>query len=391
MSEQIDSCFADLTADFLVPIVSQALGVTTCAIQDFQAQPIQRSYATPSQVMRVTGTALCDQHPSAWSLFMKRIANQESDNPSAAGYWKRELYGYKSGFLERLPGGITAPRCYCITRRPNGDFCLWLEDLRDDFDGQWPLERFATTACHFGRFNGAYLSGRTVPRNSWIAQNWLRKMLEEYAPAVAFARANPRHPAVRALLPANSAGSFLRLWDARGELLDILDRMPQTFCHQFATRDHLYARGEETVLIDWEYMGFAPLGSDMVCLVAANVALQPGLASQARRLDAAAFTAYYAGLREMGILADVKSIRLAYVISTVLRFSVTILGQGLPQLIEGEEEGLPERVTRLRLPFADRQREIARYWLGLGSELLRRLGLARSARIFIFGRARQAA
>jgi hypothetical protein len=92
-------------------------------------------------------------------------------------YWRRELYVYESGLLDHLPAGLAAPRCYGLTELPGETAWLWLEEISDDYQGDWPLERYVLTARHLGLFNSAYLTGQPLPEFPWLSQNFTRQWL----------------------------------------------------------------------------------------------------------------------------------------------------------------------------------------------------------------------
>ena len=119
---------------------------------------------------RAAGTALADGCTLRWALIIKVMslgastlnpANREIDHPL---YWKREVLVYQSGLLTNLPGGVEAPRCLAVTRRPGDVLWLWLEEAHDRYGPIWPLEQYHSAARCLGRFNGTYLAGRPIRR-----------------------------------------------------------------------------------------------------------------------------------------------------------------------------------------------------------------------------------
>lgn len=122
-------------------------------------------------------------------------------DPQAYNYWKREVLVYQSGFLKELPGKLAAPRCYEVAEQPDGSVWIWMEDVKDDLQHPWSIEQYARVARILGQFNGAYLVGRSIPADSWVAHDWLRNYLDHAAPMVEFIRQNQAHPNVQGMLP----------------------------------------------------------------------------------------------------------------------------------------------------------------------------------------------
>ncbi|HEU5101274.1 MAG TPA: hypothetical protein VFU22_19760, partial [Roseiflexaceae bacterium] len=141
-----------------------------------------------SGMYRFTGESLVDSHPTPWSIMLKVMRlDASSNNPATRDvshplYWEREALVYQSDLLRELPGGITAPRCLAVMRRPDDTLWLWLEEARDRYGPQWPLEQFASAARCLGRFNGAYLAGWPIPADPWLCgPASLRGILEHFA------------------------------------------------------------------------------------------------------------------------------------------------------------------------------------------------------------------
>jgi len=153
--------------------------------------------------------------------------------------WRREALAYHSGLLDDLPGDLTAPRCYGVAAR------------------------------HLGQFNGVYLAGRPLPTQPWLNRGFLRAwtadaarvtVIEPIAQAETWA-----HPLVRAAFPDPVVERLLRLHTEREDFLAVLERLPQTLSHLDAFPGNLLARrtaagAEQTVALDWAFVGIAAVG-----------------------------------------------------------------------------------------------------------------------------------
>lgn len=125
-------------------------------------------------VWRLAGNVLIDNTLLPWSLILKGWAAPEPSIIASAWNWPhREMEMYRSGLLADLSEDIRAPACYDEIERPDGSVWLWLEDLTDDADDPWPLDRYARVARRLGQFNGAYLADRPLPQGPRVSQGWL--------------------------------------------------------------------------------------------------------------------------------------------------------------------------------------------------------------------------
>jgi hypothetical protein len=125
--------------------------------------------------------------------------------------------------------------------------------------------------------------------------------------------------------------------------------MPQTFCHQDTFERNMFRRGEELVLIDWNFAGIAPAGTELAALVGPAFGLAKFPVNQAQELDQACFENYLAGLRQAGYQPDRRQVRLCYCLTVILRYVIgATVGEMLPGLlnqathdhwIEGIQEG----------------------------------------------------
>ena len=309
---------------YLNSLLQKALQRPALEILDWKSNPLHGGVEWDSAVFRFEGQARDAGETLPWSLILKAVrCSQKASDPGGIWYWKREALAYQTGFLQRLPGGnLGAPACYEVSERPDGSLWLWLEDIRDDIRAPWPLEQYALAARQLGQFNGAYLTGQAIPPEPWIPHNWLRQYVEHAAPMMAFVRSNPNHPVVKHMLPGDDVAQVLAVWEERKSILDLLENLPQVFCHQDAFKRNLFARGGRTIAIDWGYMGNAPLGAELVALVAASISFFEVPVERVEELDRTCFEGYLQGLRDAGWNGNPRLVRTGYVVSLLLRYPI---------------------------------------------------------------------
>lgn len=336
----------DVDPAILVERVRAALGRPRATLQSWAATSLEYpnfSFGARA-VHRVSGHASDDAATIPWSIIVKSFelrppeADAEAnDIPSDYAYWKREPLAFESRLFDGLSGGLRAPDCYGVDWRGHDAALVWLEELTDDPAGDWPIERYAVAARHLGDFNGAYLAGRPLPDETWLAS---ARSVNEYWTV---------HPATRARMEvlrdpdrwqAAGAGRLgadgeidaLRdFLDDRDSLHDALDRLPQVFCHNDAMRSNLFATRardgtERTAAIDWALAGLGAVGGELALLVAGSVMFLKVPGTDLRRLDALAFDAYLRGVADAGASVDVEAVRFAYAACTVLRMTVIVGG-----------------------------------------------------------------
>ena len=202
---------------------------------------------------------------------------------------------------------------------------MWFPEVIDEI-GQWPLERYGIVARHLGQFNGAYLSGKPIPRRSWISRGSLRMWGSMASVGVNLLRLSREHPIVRCTYPADTSERIFRLWSDREIFFDALDSLPITFCHLDAFRRNLFAiqsadGNNKTVAIDWAFSGLGTVGEEIAPLVAATLGFCEVEIAQAQELDNIVFDGYLTGLRDAGWHGDARIVRFGYTVASALRYA----------------------------------------------------------------------
>jgi hypothetical protein len=352
MSEKLETQAAQLAATdqaTLTPLVQSALGSETVEVVNWEFEQLHGGIAAGTAVYRFSGQGR-DQHQTIpWSLILKILRSEGgSADASAWDYFKREADAYQSGWFDALPGGLAAPRCFGVLDRPDGTCWIWLEEVAEGIGSQWPLEHYGRVARHVGRFNGAYLVDRPLPGRSWLSSNWLRHYVEQSAPAIEPLRNALARPWGRRWLPEEDSDQFFRLWAERELYLDALDRLPQTICHFDVFRRNLFARksadgDDQTVVIDWAFVGRGPIGADLNPLVWMSIALSGVEMGKLQELEETVFEGYLEGLRDVGWQGDPQQVRLGYTAASV-RYLFPELGRWLALILDESLHAAAEQI-----------------------------------------------
>ena len=385
----------------LAPLVRRALGCPTLDVVDWRHAQIAYLDTNPVSLglFRLSGTARDGATDGAtavpWSLILKVVRSPSGValrdgrrlpvgygvDPAHDQYWRREVHAYQSRLLAALPAGLAAPRCLAVEEDRAGAVWLWLEDVPDDYTARgesWPLARYGLAARHFGRFNGTYLAGRPLPEDAWLSRGWLRqwvthRRLSEAQRALLAAPGTWAHPMVHRLAPEPLGERLLRSEDRIGALLGAVDRLPRAVSHLDAYSQNLLSRrtpvgSEETVAIDWAFVGIAPVGVESGQLSVAT-ALRGGVpGADVRRLDRHVFEGYLAGLREAGWSGDGRQARLGHTACAALRFRFVVALTIATALDERRYPQLEQRFGRPVEALMEERGHLARYMLDSGDE-----------------------
>ena len=384
----------------LNPLVRKALDSETVAVTDWEYHPIgsysenfmyrwagnardqevggpQARVTTTSPVDRTTGPegGPISRDGIPWAIILKIVSQRAEFGP-------REARAYQSGLLAALPGGMAAPRCLAVEEQAGYDW-MWLEELTDHVGQPWPLNRYRLAARHLGRFNGAYLTSRPLPTDPWLSRGFLRAWVTRRATSAAKLPGIREHPLVHRAFPPAVADGVLRLWRDMDTLLAALDQLPQTLCHLDANPSNLFARRgadgqEQTVAIDWECVGIAPLGAEMVGLVSSGLWRGMVEMAAARELDELAFAGYLVGLREAGWQGEPRMVRFGYTAASALRYLLAFAGGTMSAALREHRHALEEqRHGRPIQEIMDREGEWRRFLLGLADEAWELLAVVR--------------
>jgi hypothetical protein len=320
----------ELNASMLRPIVGHALDGLAVLVE-WSVAPILAGDGQGLGVFRVSGSARVGGEPRPWSVILKVLPGTPG-SPTGWNYPVREALAYASGLLDDLPPGLEAPRCFGQSEH-GGQHFLWLEDLGSDAI-RWRLDDYGKAARALGRFNGAYLTGRSLPVAGWLSQQWLRSWLAEGAAAMRELPRFQRHSLVQRVYPPEVLDRLLLLWARREELLDALDRMPQVLSHNDAFRRNLFLRSERLFAVDWAFLGPEPVGAELAPLVTASVAFLAVARDRWRDLEQTAAEAYLHGLHDVGWRGAPDHPRFGFAASSALRYGPGCVRLVLPALLD---------------------------------------------------------
>ena len=329
----VDEIASSVDDEALTPVVRDILDDDRAQLGEWKYAQLAVVSGLPGYrgLFRFEGSAEVGGHAKPWSAILKvaRRHPTASDDPARAGFWNREALAFGSGILDDLPG-LTAVRCYNVTETDDGTFLFWLEDLVDEFDDGWPIERYGLAARHLGQMGGAYLADRPLPHHDWL----LRRTVGSGGGG-GMARVEAliddkkvwQHPDVRRAYPEPIAERLRQQWADRRAFQAATAELPTTLCHNDSHDENLFSRKradgtQETVAVDWELVGIGPIASDITFLVIATLRRMAVDMEDADALEEAVLDGYVAGLRDTGWSGDERAVRLGFTAAVALRLGL---------------------------------------------------------------------
>lgn len=325
----------------LTNVVRCLLDSKTATLGEWHAEAIAHHIINnvTAGLQRITGIANDRSKQFSWSVILKILHLQpknvgsifnSSQDPTHWNYWQREALIYTSGILDNLTCDLVAPRCFAVTQPSANILWLWLEDIQGSPGSTWPLERFGLAARHLGYLQGSYVMARSLPSESWLSRDWHRVWVSNIDNTALEAWREPtvwQHPLLKEIFSPDIGDRVMDLWSDRHILLDAVDKAPHTLCHFDITPNNLFSRrnaygDDQTVLIDWSFVGYGVLGEDIINLVLDSIFLLFVDGSSLIPLEKLVLEGYLAGLRSAGWNGDERVVRFTYAAVGALHFGL---------------------------------------------------------------------
>ena len=221
-------------------------------------------------VDRVTGEAtLHGGELAPWSAIVKHTSG-----PGLAAA-HRELDAYLNGAAgERAAQSLHAPALLAHDHGPE-HVELWLQELRDEFDGRWPIARYGAAARHIARWTAHIGSGRpssVAPHFAWAEHHGQPDRVPAAVAELHALRSMPAAPEIMTLLDDAGFARTEAMIARAATIIRAVNGLPQTLLHHDLVRSNLFAvSGSATAAIDWETVGPGPVGVELAPLVVGSV------------------------------------------------------------------------------------------------------------------------
>jgi hypothetical protein len=302
------------------------------------------------------------RHPRLWPGL--RHFPDEASRQEFAAYlpWLFELDMAESGISRVLPPGMRTPVLHHVRHTDADHVALWWEYVSQR-PGPWRLPDYQRAARLLGRLAARRRAGaavneflpercRSTPPGGALRGFVERRVMQSALPELQAGQIWTHPVAAAALrraadpaLPADllSLGARIR------PILDMLDRLPQTYAHGDASPQNLLLPVHEpdaVVVIDWGFGSLLPVGFDLGQLLVGLAHAGQAMPSDLAGIDAVIFPAYLDGLRAESYEAEPGQVRAGYIGSLVARSALCSLPLELLGGPPGEEA---EELFRQRL------------------------------------------
>ena len=279
----------------------------------------------------------------------RAAAAGECFDPASWCYWRREAAFYGSGLATALPAGLRAPRPYGVTEH-DAEARIWMEHVPAP-EHRWSLDDFQHAGRAAGRSAGAFLSGRPVPADPWLARGFLRSILAGggfWATTMDPATGDTWRSPLAEPFGARTRERVLRLWAGRDRLLAAAEALPPVLGHgDLHPRNIMLPAGADDIFaVDWGFCGPAPLGADLGDLVYGPVWFCDVEIADLPAVEDAAFAGYHAGLGEAGWRGDPRLVRLGFAAQVAVRMAACM--PGWAALMLGPERAASSKVLYRR-------------------------------------------
>ena len=288
--------------------------------------------------------------------------------------WHYELDMHQAGIGALLPEGLRTPALHYVTRPDDSHMGLWSEYI-EQRPGDWTLADYRLAARLLGQLAARRRDGAAVndalpaiarqPGSALRFYTGLR-VLSGILPALQAGRVWD-HPVLREALrqagDPDLPADMLALGERLPRLLDLLDKLPQTYAHGDASPQNLLLPAGEPgtiVAIDWGFGTLVPVGFDLGQLLVGLAHATGSDLSLLPAIDAEIFPAYLDGLAREGYHVDPAQVRAGYLGSLAARSALCAIP--VEQLADGpgsaEVTALFTRRLRLTRLMLDLTRDV---------------------------------
>ena len=340
---------AALDNDRLTPIVRQVVEDGSADVQSWSIGSLTGGHSNQA-TCRVSGVASVGGKSQPWSVFLKQISAPDEDQPGKEGDgWRREVLLYEENVLDQMPAGLSAPQCYLNEKTSPTEHWLWCELIEGVHGREWQLPRFIQAARHAGQLNGGYLTDTPLPVANWLGIGRIEEGLSLVRQHLDVLRDHRDDAQIRRFYSPETIDGIYAIYDTHEDWLRSIAELPVAFGHLDANGRNLIARDEgavqQTIAIDWEFAGIAPIGEELTYLVGGSLLwLFTGRRDQMRQLASECYDAYLTGLRDAGWDGEADQVRLGFTALMAIQFGLRY-GLVAPVYLLFDEERVSTRLT----------------------------------------------
>ena len=325
---------ADLVADH----VSRLYRGEAVQILDWTADSLKfRTYAESTHsILTISGSACWRGRNRKWRMLLKQLQRPSRNSPDYHG-WDREITAY-----ERLPPNILsndlvrAPKFLGADRPTRSTARLWLEYVSGKPAASWSLSEWRTFTSALATIQTEFVADSSLLSQSWLNHEDLRRWVDSNR--ARFFPIRITDSLEKLLAPYFKPTELVAvsaLWQKRNHLLDRLDRIPATLCHNDIWSGNALLEQREgsdalfrPVIFDWQLVGPGPIAGDLAFTVVAGVWLMFFPGTWIKPLERALLSGYVDGLKKAGKKKLVPAVKESFALTAALRYALM-----LPQLL----------------------------------------------------------
>ena len=328
---------ADVTDEQLAAMVADLLGSekhTTALSSSFADEvPYELPAITTAGRYWVHGLALVRgrdvpfrlfaKHVQSWtrSPFFTDVPAEFREQAAAAVPWRTEGLVYRSDLRERLPEGLSMPRCLGVFDLDELSTGIWLEPIPIR-PARWTTALHAHAAHLLGRMAASpgVLELAKVGEHDFHVRDYLHGRLEVQVLPMLHDPQVWEHPLIAASFDADLRGRLIGAAEQAAELVEELSTYPLLTSHGDACPNNLLTTDVpgELVLIDFGFWALQPVGFDLAQLLVGDAQLGRAGTANLAAVDGAIVAAYVAGLRAEGADMTLQDVRRAHALQLLV-------------------------------------------------------------------------
>jgi hypothetical protein len=331
---------ADVTDAQLAAMVAELLHEDEVELLDSQVDLVDYHLPAITTAGRwwVSGHAATPCAKAPFRLFVKQVQSwsrsplfvhvpEELREWAAATVpWRTEADVYRSALADLLPEGLSAPRAVGVFDLDATSSSVWLEEVPTQ-SATWDRARYERAAHLIGRFSGsralAPLAG--LRHVDWTMGVYAEGRLATQVVPILMGDEVWQHPLCVAF--DDELKERLRAAAADAPALAAeADALPSLLSHGDACPNNLLAGPEgDLVMIDFGFLGAAPVAFDLSQLLVGDVQIGRRAAGGLAALDEAIVAAYVDGLRAEGCRLPEAQVRRSHALCLLLMTGLSAL------------------------------------------------------------------
>ncbi|HCB07160.1 MAG TPA: phosphotransferase [Nocardioides sp.] len=324
---------ADVTDAQLVSMVGQLLHEDEVELRDVTVSTVDYDLPAITTGGRwwVSGHASTPCAKAPFRLFVKQVQSwrrhpffasvpPEFAELAAAGVpWRTEAEVYRSDMADHLPQGLSVPRGLGVFDLDAESAAIWLEEVPTRA-ASWDRERYERAAYLLGRFSARPALARLVDLRDveWSLSTYVSGRVNVQVLPMLMGDEIWQHP-LCAAFDDDLRDRLRAAGTSAPELAAEGDALPRLLSHGDACPNNLMTGpADDFVMIDFGFLGSAPVGFDLTQLLVGDVQIGKRGAEGLAELDEALVTAYVAGLRAEGCEIPEAQVRRAHALCLLI-------------------------------------------------------------------------